>query len=744
MNLLQKILSPIAVIFILIFVVLILVFKYNLDINNRDSVKNNLQLKQTDLNNNVKRLAEKAVFVSASYSGLKTIKRGFTVYNKSKNLDSASIIISDKYNHFSKEFENSLGKKFEMTFFSSEGTVLYRSWNSQKGDNVIEQRSMVSDAINLKKTVSGLEEDSWGFAIYGITPVFNKDNELIGVVETRFPLSELLKSTNLTENEDMVFLMSRKIVESFTNFELQSYNVQSVNGLVPLAFTQKFKLENLNKITDLKISHKISQFYIDNLVYNSEPLISYQGSKIGIVVFQINNIKFDEIKADTRRMVLTFGIIAMILSSIFMIYLGRVIIKKPVRKVVHLLTQLSEGVTSDEIKIKNKDEISEINKALNKLNKGYRRLAFFAKDIGEGKLDSEFNTLSDEDEIGISLLDMRKKLIDAKQAEIERKQADDKRSWATKGFADFGDILRQNSDNIEELSTNIIRNLVKYTNSNQGGLFILNDADADKITLDLVAAFAYDRKKFVDKSINIGEGLVGTCAIEKETINITDVPNNYLKITSGLGKANPRNILIVPLKIEEDIFGVIEIASFEKYEKYQIEFIEKLAENIASTLSTTKVNIVTAQLLEQSQQQQEEMEAQEEELRQNMEEMLATQEGTARKEAEMEGLVKAIESSLMMIEFDLTGTIISMNKNFADMLEIEKETVVGLNLSQINSTSEGISNEEILEKLNKGEVVNVNSVINSSSGKTVNLKQTFSPVIDSEGEIIKIIDLAYI
>ena len=744
MNLLQKILIPVAVLFVSFFIGLILIFKVNLEKNNNESVKDNIQLKQADIYNNIKRISEKAVLSSASYSGLKTIKRGFNVYKMTKNIDSASTIVGEKYVALSEDFENITGGRFDMAFFTSEGTALYRSWDMKKGDNIIEKRQMIYDAIIGKKTVSGLGRDSWGFAIYGVTPVFDNNSEVIGVVETRFALSELLKSTNLAENEDMVFLMSKKIVDSFIASENNYNTLQEINGLVPLVYTPKFKLEELNNISSLKTSNSVKRYYIDNYVFDSAPLKSYEGDIIGIVLFQINIEKFIESKADTRNVVLTFGILAMILATILMVVLGRSIIKKPILRIVNSLNMLSRGVTSDDVEIKTKDEVGEINKALNKLNKGYRRLAFFAKDIGEGKLETDFQTLSDEDEIGIALIDMRQKLIDAKKAEEERKLEDSKRNWATKGFAEFGEILRQNSDNIEVLATSIIRNLVKYTDSNQGGLFILNDSDEDNITLDLVAAYAYDRKKFVDKTIKLGEGLVGTCAIEKETIFITDVPDNYINITSGLGKSNPRNILIIPLKIEDKIFGVIELASFEVFEKYKIEFVEKLAESIASTLSTAKVNIITAQLLEQSQQQQEEMKAQEEELRQNMEEMLATQEETARKEAEMEGLVKAVENGVMLIEFDTEGTILSMNDNYAKFLEINKEDAVGLNLSQIDSKSDGISNEELLEKLKNKEIVKVSTVIRVSSGKTVRVKQTFSPIIDSEGNIIKIIDIAYV
>jgi GAF domain len=222
------------------------------------------------------------------------------------------------------------------------------------------------------------------------------------------------------------------------------------------------------------------------------------------------------------------------------------------------------------------------------------------------------------------------------------------RTWSTTGLAQIGDILRASNSSTTELYDSIIRFVVKYTESNQGGLFIFNEENEQHNYLELAACYAFERKKFLQKRVDIGEGLVGQCFIEGERIYLLDVPTEYITITSGLGGSNPSSLLLVPMKVNEKIYGVIELASFRKFERFEVELVEKLAESIASTISTVRTNESTRVLLEKTQQQTEEMRAQEEEMRQNMEELEATQEEMRRKEKHLQNLLETEKSNNRM------------------------------------------------------------------------------------------------
>jgi methyl-accepting chemotaxis protein len=364
-------------------------------------------------------------------------------------------------------------------------------------------------------------------------------------------------------------------------------------------------------------------------------------------------VPITEITKEARKSV-THGILVALLGIIVLatvLYLIAKAISLPIAQTTKVLNDLAQGDINEskKLSINSGDEIEEMATSVNKLIDGLNLTEVFAQEIGKGNLDVEYTLLGENDLLGISLIEMQKSLKQAKEIEITRKAEEEIQNWATQGMAMFGDILRQNNDNLNELSFNTIKNLVDYTNSNQGGVFVINDNDSDNPFLEMTACYAFDRRKFLEKTVEFGEGLIGRCFREGKTIFITDVPEAYINISSGLGKERPRCLILVPLKNNDEVLGVIEMASFKVYSKHHIDFIEKLAESIAATISTTRINIRTAELLAKSQQQAEEMLAQEEEMRQNMEELQATQEEMERKRVEQESAQIELEQELTLL-----------------------------------------------------------------------------------------------
>ena len=349
----------------------------------------------------------------------------------------------------------------------------------------------------------------------------------------------------------------------------------------------------------------------------------------------------------------------------------------------------------------------EISARLNNVKKEVDQATDFVKQIEQGNLEVRYNgddQIDDNNLLASSLISMRDRM---KQFGIDEKQ----RNWTTEGLASFVDILRSKNDDLQALSDTIVSNLVRYMGANQGALYILNDDDPQDIFLEMTACYAYDRKKFADRRIALGEGMTGQVVLEKQTLYRTDIPSDFVKITSGLGAALPRNLIIVPLVLDQNVYGVMEIASFESIKPYQIEFVEKLGESIAATISSVKGGERTRKLLEETQQQAEQMRSQEEEMRQNMEELTATQEEMQRILKEVQGSEEYV-SSLLNVSTDSIFTLdrelklLSFNKVFGATFESRGIAIgKGFDMLSLYTSEEKTERRTLYNRVLRGETI---------------------------------------
>ena len=362
----------------------------------------------------------------------------------------------------------------------------------------------------------------------------------------------------------------------------------------------------------------------------------YKGKNWKAITF-VPKTKFSISYISNNLLILLFGIpILTIIASVFLYKIADSV-SKNIEELKNNITILSSGELVDIKETSAKNELGEMTSALKSMVFGLRNTANFANKIGHGELQVEYNALSVKDEIGNSLLIMRDNLS-------KIKDEDKRREWANTGTAQISELLRSTFTQVTDLYDAVLKFIITYTGSNQGGIFLIEEGNSDH--LHLVASYAYERKKFIEKKVMIGESLVGQCYLEQETIFLKQIPPNYINITSGLGDTPPSCIIIIPLKINEIMVGVLELASLNLYQPHERNLLEKFAENVASTIANVKINARTKVLLEQSQQQAEEMKAQEEEMRQNMEELTATQEEMKRKENEYLKKIEELEDTI--------------------------------------------------------------------------------------------------
>ena len=443
--------------------------------------------------------------------------------------------------------------------------------------------------------------------------------------------------------------------------------------------------------------------------------------------------------ASLKTFTVVLGVSIILIAIISAIFLMRAI-TRPVNFLKNVVVKLGRGelVEDKQANVSN-DEIGEMAVAMDNLVTGLKSTSLFAENIGNGNYQMEFQPLSEHDVLGNALINMRNNL--SKVAEDDKK-----RNWATEGQAKFGEILRTNNTDLNKLSDEIIGNLVKYLKANQGALYIVDDAAADEeTTMSMKACYAWDKKKYLNHKIHRGEGLAGQAWQEGDTVYLTEVPQNYVRIVSGLGDANPTAVLIVPLKVNDQIFGVVEIASFGEFQDFEIEFVQKIAESIASTISSVKVNARTQRLLEESQEMTEQMRAQEEEMRQNMEELQATQEEMQRSQGETESTLNAIHGSMAVAEYNPDGTIVKTNSNFLELFGYTQDEVLGEHHRVLASKEEKNSEEyrQFWRDLGNGYPKKGLFKRQNRKGEPINIRSSFSPIKSRSGDVIKIMEIAY-
>ncbi|MEX2110253.1 MAG: HAMP domain-containing protein [Gemmatimonadaceae bacterium] len=191
--------------------------------------------------------------------------------------------------------------------------------------------------------------------------------------------------------------------------------------------------------------------------------------------------------------------------------------------------------------------------------------------------------------------------------------------WLKTNLAKFSRMMQGQKD-LEAVSKLIMSELTPLVSAHHGAFYIM-EGDKSTPVLRLIASYAYKERKHVGNRFHLGEGLVGQAALEKKPILLTNVPEDYIRITSGLGEAPPRNVLVLPVLFEGDVKAVIELASFLPFSQIHQLFLDQFAESVGVVINMIAANMRTAELLEQSQSLTLELQSQSEELRKQQEEL---------------------------------------------------------------------------------------------------------------------------
>ena len=263
-----------------------------------------------------------------------------------------------------------------------------------------------------------------------------------------------------------------------------------------------------------------------------------------------------------------------------------------------------------------------------------RQASRFIKSLASGKYEITWEGLN-ENNISINKETVAGNLTELREHLQTVKREDEQRNSANEGLAQFSEIVRANQNDTKVLTDKCLSFLIHKVGAQQGSIFNL-DGEKNDTHLNRISCYAFNRKKHTEKRIELGQGLVGQAFLEGQVVQLKHVPQGYTTITSGLGESTPSHLLIVPLKNDVQIVGILEVACLKIFEQHQIDFLKKAGEFLASAILNTQTTYKMKDLLEQAMMNEEKMRASEEEMRQNMEELMATQEELVRQGKEMQ------------------------------------------------------------------------------------------------------------
>jgi len=617
----------------------------------------------------------------------------------------------------------------ELAILLTESKTLIKSWVSDDGDN-----------SNYKKSLIELHETKY--------PQLNK---------------RLLQISNSWDENDR-----------FTLDEIFS----SIDSLL---FEQKLIMDQLADSDDYKNTSYLSEIEvmvkengsIMSITDRSLAKLNYLKKQFESRIESENKAMVDSIK-DFRSLIIWAGVL-LFFAIIIIAFIVTGTLVRPINILKKVLVNMSKGELPEKAVKARSDEIGEMGKALNDLINGLKKISQFSKEIGKENYTSEFEPLGTNDELGNALLLMRENLKTASEEAEIRRIENFQRSWTSQGLAEFGEMLRESKDSLEELTNQILTRLVRYLDASVGGLFIINDDNKEDMFLELIAFYAYDRRKYVEKRIEIGESLIGQCVLENETIFMSEIPKDYIHIASGVGSDDPRSLLIVPLKLNEEVYGVVELASFKSIEPHQIEFVEKIGESIASTISSAKINIHTSKLLQESNEKSGRLTKQEEESRKQIEQMeKVIEELKAREDKEKEqnktlitqfksdlsnlrkvneesmgeidktkmdlkNVSQAVDNALGTYSLSINGEFIEANDKYLKMTGISFNELKGKKLDELMSEAQAkeLDIQNFIPNLLSGHIYRKTSkyLINNESRW---FHETFTPLYDEEGKFAKI------
>ncbi len=449
------------------------------------------------------------------------------------------------------------------------------------------------------------------------------------------------------------------------------------------------------------------------------------------------------ISNNSRKYFIT-GIILLFIA-LLVIYLIIGYITRPFKQLIAFARKVAQGdfeCEQKDIPIKHGDEIGQLQMAFREISQSLKETTEVSKAIASGDFSRSLKPKSDKDLLAQAINGISEFLQSKSEQDVESKKEEEKQKWINEGLSLISEVLKRNQDDTRNLADKLIKTLVDFLDVSLGGVYMKEQNEAGEEIYRLTAAYAYSEGKYIDRKFRSGESLVGSCVSEQRVIYMSSIPAGYINVMSGMGESVPKSLILIPLIYNNEVFGVLELASLKEFSENDQEFLQKAADNIASTLSLTQISSQTGKLLEKTKKQAQELELRDKEMKATLEKISNLQEQTAKKEAAMRAKITALNNSLLIVEYTVDGILDNANEKFLNIMGYTLKELKGKNVLDMLNEAERKELVQIIETVKQGNFYETIVRRHTKYEKEKWLMATYTPVLNEEGVTTSILFFA--
>ncbi|MHC4887531.1 MAG: HAMP domain-containing protein, partial [Planctomycetota bacterium] len=320
---------------------------------------------------------------------------------------------------------------------------------------------------------------------------------------------------------------------------------------------------------------------------------------------------YDDAVEQTKHMttLLLVAILLVILGGIGVALLTTRSLVTPIERLVLRMKEFGKGDFTNPIDISRSDEIGHLANSFRAVQHNLQQVSDVAQAISEGNLTCEVAVRGREDVLGQAI----NRMVGVLREVTAKNEAED---WLKTGLSDLSEAMAGDPD-LQELSNQVVSFLTEYCGAQLGALYTRTEDGM----LHLRGSYAFEHRKALNAVIEPGQGLVGQAALEKHLICISELPEDYMHVSSALGSSSPRNAVVVPLQVEDRLVGILELGAIQPFDDQVLEFLKVASERVGFGVESALARASMSKLLNESRMQATQLQEQQEELKASNEEL---------------------------------------------------------------------------------------------------------------------------